>query len=157
MYKSAVIKTIEGPEALPDNSFHLIYSHWAKARREGELPPATAISPHSIPKTLLGDCTVMSIEDGPKRFFIRLVGTRVAQTLGFDMTNTWGDDQPNAPEVKAACVRCVEERRPLYSEISTAWAGNSYMRSRTLMLPYAGQNNSVRKILSYIQFCYPAA
>ncbi|MFZ1990847.1 MAG: PAS domain-containing protein [Alphaproteobacteria bacterium] len=157
MHKPAVTKPIEGPEALPDQGFRLIYDHWMKAKREGELPPVSAITPHSIPKNLLGDCSVMSIEDGPKRFYIRLVGTRVAQALGLDMTNTWGDDQPNATEVKSACVQCVEERRPLYSEISTAWAGNSFMRSKTLMLPYAGPDKSVRRILSYIQFCYPTS
>jgi len=155
MYNSTVIKTIEGPEALPGQSFRLIYDHWAKAKHDRALPPISAISPHSLPKNLLGDCSIMSIEDGPKRFFIRLVGTRIAQALGFDITNTWGDDQPNAEEVKSACIQCVEDRRPLYSEISTAWAGNGYMRSKTLMLPYAGSDNSVRRILSYIQFFYP--
>ena len=155
MHRDSIIKTVEGPEALPDEGFRLIYDYWLKAKRDRELPPVSAITPHAIPKNLLGDCTLMSIEDGPKRFFVRLVGTRVAQTLGFDMTNTWGDDRTDAPEVREACLQCVDSRRPLFSDISTAWAGNNYQRSKALLLPYAGPDNSVRRILTYVQFCYP--
>jgi hypothetical protein len=153
-YRSAVLTTVREPRALVGENFRAIYEFWLSAKGQHELPPITAINPQRIPKALLADCSLMSIEDGPKRFFIRLVGTRVVQELGFDITNSWGDDQPNAPEVITACGQCVQSRLPLYSEISTAWAGNAYKRSKVLMLPYAGLDNSVRRILSYIQFSY---
>jgi len=152
----SLVVTVKDPSLLAGQGFQLIYEFWLKSKGDRELPPARAIAPHAIPKPLLGDCSIMSVEDGKKRFHIRLMGTRVVQALGFDLTNCWGDDQPNAAEVIAACMNCVDSRLPLYSEISTAWAGHDFKRSKSLMLPYAGPDNSVRRILSYVQFCYPA-
>lgn len=156
MRKYADITTLEGADGLPDErGFRLVYDLWLQAKRGNELPPVGAISPNAIPKSLLGDCSLMSIEDGPKRFYIRLVGTRIVEELGFDTSNTWGDDQPDAEDIIATCVKCVESRRPLYCNMSTAWAGNQFKQSRVLMLPYAGADGRVRRILSYIQFHYP--
>jgi len=154
---NTLIITIKDPETLPDGGFRLIYRHWLEARRGAEMPPASALSPQSIPKCLLGDCSLMSIESGQKRFYMRLVGTRTAQELGLDMTNTWGDDRPNADDVKAACQQCVDNRRPVYSDISTAWAGNDFKRAQTLLLPYAGPDGAVKRILAYSQFCFAHA
>ena len=107
MRNYAVTTTLDGPEALPDQQgFRLIYDLWLKAKENRELPPVSALDPRAIPKNLLGDCSVMSIEDGPKRFYIRLVGTRIVEELGgINMTNSWGDDQPNAEDIIATCVR----------------------------------------------------
>jgi hypothetical protein len=152
--RSAILITLPEPGALPGENFRLVYDLWHKAKGEHELPPASAISPKAIPKALLGDCSIVSVEDGPKRFLIRLVGTRIVQELGFDMTNSWGDDRPDAADARAACIQCIESRLPHYSETSTAWAGNEFKRAKVLMLPYAGADNSVRKILAYMEFCY---
>jgi hypothetical protein len=152
--KPSVVMTVDRPSLLTGANFRHIYDFWLQAKGECELPPASAITPHAIPKGLLADCSIMSIEDGEKHFYIRLVGTRVVRALGVDLTGTWGEDQGNAPEVFAACVTCVQRRLPVYSDIATAWAGHDFKRSQTLMLPYAGTDSAVRRILTFIRFCF---
>ena len=146
--------TVQEPNVLPGADFRTIFNFWRDAKGDAELPPASAISAQKLPRALLGDCSIMSVEDGPKRFYIRLVGTRIVQHIGFDLTNSWGEDQVNAQEVISASELCVRSRLPLYTEISTGWAGNEYKHAKTLMLPYAAADNSVRRILSYVQFSY---
>ncbi len=155
--RSAVMMAVQEPSALASDNFQVIYDFWRTAKAAHELPPISAISAQKIPRALLGDCSIMSIEDGPKRFFIRLVGTRIVQELGIDLTNSWGDDRENASDIYSACIQCVEDRVPLYTDMSTAWAGNQYKRAKTLLLPYAGADNAVRRILSYSQFSYQHA
>ena len=140
------------PEQLPNDQFRQAYKFWLDARGADMVPLVPAIDPLKLPKNLLPDLSIISVEEGPKRFWVRLVGTRIVRAIDLDLTNTWGDDVPGGEEVRQGFERCIESRMPYYSEGPTIWSTNDYKTYHSLLLPFADAQGTIKRLLTYLQF-----
>lgn len=139
------------PDDLPTQRHRQVLDVWRAAKRYTDLPPVDSISPLSIPKDLLAGIAIVSVEDGHKRLKVRLVGERIKIATATNPTHQWGDDLKGGEDVFRAYMACAQQRLPLYCEGPTSWSINSFMSYRALLTPFAGDDGSVRRILTYLE------
>ncbi len=142
---------VRGPEALPGLGFSTAYDFWRSARSPGKLPPMSVLSALKLPKELLTRVAIAGVEDGPKRFRIRLVGTRTVQDIGFDATKTMGEDIAGGEEIIRVHDQCLALREPILAQGRASWSPNDFKSYKTLLLPFVDNADAIKRILSYVE------
>jgi hypothetical protein len=139
-------------DQLPGESFRKAHAFWLEAKGNAELPPVCSIDPLKMPREILPDISLIAVEDGEKRLFVRLVGERIKSAVGFNRTHQWGEDAAKGEDVVRAYFHCIETRLPLYCEGPTVWSKHDYKIYKALLAPFAAPNGIIRRILTYLQF-----
>lgn len=148
LYRSIVVT---GAEALPNQSFRRAYQFWLDSKAAQELPLVSSVSAARIPKDLLPNIAIAGVEEGSKRFHIRLVGTRTVQDVGFDATNTMGEDLAGGEEIIRIHEQCVATRSPILAQGRASWSPHDFKTYITLLLPFADGSGVIKRILSYVE------
>jgi hypothetical protein len=141
-----------GVEDLSGDGFRKAFAFWHQAKGGLDLPPVSAIDPVRIPRDILASIALISVEDGEKRMFVRLVGERVKIGAALNPTNQWGDDIKGGEDVLRVYLECTARRSPFYCEGPTAWSKHNFKRFNALLLPFEGPDGAVRRILTYLEF-----
>lgn len=120
------------------------------AERHGGVPPAAVrLDPLAL-RPALGHVCTLNPESGGADFRFRLYGSIVAQRSGFDMTGKLVSAMPSAPDAVAfllSTYRAVARAAmPLYTE-HTPWSGQSVTRWFRLLMPFAGDDGTVTRIV----------
>lgn len=93
-----------------------LFRYWTARRGGRSMPARSDLSPVDIP-TLLPHLTLIDVVEG--RFRYRLVGSRVVQDLGREMTGTWVGSHVTPAEYAAALCGIYEQvcasRRPIFT------------------------------------------
>ena len=139
-------------ESLPNERFREVFRYWQSVKADKELPPQSAINPTKLPPSLLPRITITAVEDGPKRFRIKLVGDAIVQALGENATGRFTEDVPGAEGLIARHIKCVESRRPYYSEGPVTWSRHDFRSYAALVMPFAAPDGDVRRILTYTEY-----
>jgi len=139
-------------EVLPGRSFRRAYQFWLEAKGSEELPLISGIKPSKIPKEILARVALAGVEEGAKRFRIRLVGTGTVRDVGFDATNTMGEDIEGGDEIIRIHEQCVETRGPIFAQGRASWSPHDFKNYATLLLPFIDCSGAIKRILSYVEF-----
>ena len=138
--------------ALPGEKFRQAFQFWLDAKGSQALPPQSAIVPTQLPRGTVANFSVVSVEDGPKRFRYRLLGTAIIQAWGEDLTGRFCEDVSGGAEMAARVQLCVDTRRPYYSQGPLKYAVNYFKFFAVLVMPFAGPNGEVSRLLIYNEF-----
>jgi hypothetical protein len=139
------------PDDLHHAELHFLLGWWRDlAAKHGGLPPASVkLDPLALRPALGHVCTLVP-EAGGTDFRFRLYGSHVAVGAGFDMTGKLASAMPSAPDAVAfllATYRAVSRvAMPLYTE-HTPWSGQTVTRWFRLLMPFAGEDRSVARIV----------
>jgi len=91
----------------PPLSYHLdLYRYWDTKRQGRCMPARRDLNPSEMP-VLLPHLTLIDVIEG--RFRYRLVGSKVVQDLGREMTGTWVGTHVTPPEYAAALCGIYEQ------------------------------------------------
>lgn len=125
---------------------------------DGRLPSRGDFSPRDL-MALGGIVSLIDVEREPLRFRIRLVGSRLTQTLGRDISGRYVDEV-YGPEVYPQIVetyrQCVETRLPVWTSGQLRHTAKDFMRFESIDLPLARDGRTVDMILKGTDLAGPA-
>ena len=131
-----------------------LYDYWVERAGERPMPSRGDLHPGHIPK-LLPLVSLIDVERAPARYRFRLVGTRLFDIYGRDLTGAyvdevdWGQKQDYWA---AAYRRVVEGRRPAQGVVKKPHRNKDHMVQFWLRLPLSEDGERVTMILSYDTF-----
>ncbi|MGO1120083.1 PAS domain-containing protein [Rhodovibrionaceae bacterium A322] len=130
-----------------------VYSYWQEKRGDRLAPARADIDPLDLPK-LLPWLTILKVFRDPKTdeldFQATLVGTKVVQFMGRDVTNQhFGEifKGPQAVVIKAAYDRVAREADVCYSQFDAGWMNKDYIFYERLLLPLSDDNKVVNRLM----------
>lgn len=132
-----------------DTSLDQMLSYWRSKCGPDRIPMRADIEPHEIP-SVLPDLYLMNVRDGGKDFQYRLIGTRIEEFLGVDLTGFWLD------EVRPASIldrllplyrKAAVDRVPVYSEGRFLSSEAEYLKAKRLYAPLLTESDEVGQLM----------
>jgi hypothetical protein len=138
-----------------------LLDYWQARRGDRHMPARADIDPMDF-AWLLGNISLVEVvrgdrADDPLRYRFRLIGTRAAQRLGYDMTGRWLDDlpEPTYRERLEQVYRDVVQARMPLVERPNMLIDNRVHDYEVLRLPLAADGETVDMILLAVDFFDP--
>ena len=135
-----------------------IFDYWQSIRPDaGLLPGRQHFDPLSVPE-LLPNFRLIDVHRDPLRFRYRLVGTRVVEAHGYDMTGEWLDEAHlefrSDTLLHREYIGVVDERRPSYRRGKPVFGINAdkYTEIERILLPFARDGVTVDILLAFTVF-----
>jgi hypothetical protein len=126
----------------------MLYRYWDAQRRDRAMPARRDVSPADV-RELLPHLTLIDVEGDQFRY--RLVGSRVVQDLGRDMTGTCVGSHVTPPEyARAICsiyARVCETRLPVFTTGEYRSPSRLTHAVSRLLVPLGEEGGGVSKIL----------
>ncbi len=133
-----------------------LYDYWAERRHGRSFPSRQDVDPVEF-RFALGNVTLIDVLHEPLRFRFRLVGTLMAQRMGFDHTGKTLDeiaDTDYRDSLIAAYRQIVEGRRPSTVLYEREINGKP-RRFEVLRLPLAADGETINMLLLCPQYFEP--
>jgi hypothetical protein len=130
-----------------------LYDYWAARRRGRSFPSRQDIDPVEF-RFALGNVTLIDVLHNPLRFRFRLVGSLMAQRMGFDLTGKMVDEVEDAvyrDNIITAYREIVEGRRPNTVLYERTYEGKR-RRFEVLRLPLAADGETIDMLLLCPQY-----
>lgn len=153
------LKLDEVAQGFPDSApLCAIHAFWQDRCRDGRLPCRGDMSPASL-RPWIGHVSLVDVLHDPRRFRWRLIGSRIAETLGRDGTGLWFEelyrDQVLADYVRLYSA-AVERRLPAFYQGDLEFLGKEFLRFRSVHLPLAEGDDPVNMLLLCLDFDDPS-
>lgn len=135
-----------------------IYRYWQNIHPPGKLPGRQHLDPLHIPDLLPG-LWLLDVQQEPFRLRYRLVGTRISEAIGREVTGLWLDEaHPHLVNDEAyfGRYRRIAETKALSRRRGKpkAWTTDEYREVENLALPLATDGETVDMILMLSVFHY---
>lgn len=126
----------------------IAFQSWLDCRAGAALPPAASIDPFVLRKAL-GYLLILEPIAAFADFRYRLYGSQIAEWYKRDMTGRCVSEFPSrAASVYGQEYRALRVlRRPIYAEHDASPDVSAMVRWSRLVLPYAGEDGSITRIL----------
>lgn len=149
---------IEIDMPVPDNahaSVQKLYSYWQSVAPEGKLPGRQHIDPVDL-ASLLPNIWLLDVHREPLRFWRRLVGTKIEEFSGGNLTGGWvheRKDDTKLSDVLKPLIDVVETKLPNWRRGKPNISGHKdYAELERLYLPLASDGETVDMILAITVF-----
>ena len=125
-----------------------LLNFWLRCRRNDDLPAASEIDPFAF-RDAIGETFILEPNDDCSDFRYRLYGTKLAAAIHTDLTGKLISDLPDRasefflPYYRTVCLL----RRASFSENDAVPEFSSVTRLCRLVLPMAGENGAIERIL----------
>lgn len=121
-----------------------LHDYWTARVSRQHLPSRRQLDPIDIPH-LLSSVALVDVEQSPRRFRYRLVGTRLVEWFRRDFTGRYLGETGNLGQDEDLLRRCyssvVESRAPLVDVNCTPHPDRPYLRYERLILPLEDHDN----------------
>jgi hypothetical protein len=129
--------------------FESLLRLWEERRGARTLPCRRDFLPEEL-KAWMGHLAIVSLHDGPRRFFAELAGEMVVQYDGADFTGKYLEDAI-PPRVVAALVApydaAIEHRRPVYCRIGPGPLRGRITSVDRLILPCGTDGETIDRFI----------
>ena len=146
-----VERPILWPHAAPGEHWHpdvqTIFSYWRQRHPANGLPGRQHIDPLDVVRLLPG-VWLLDVQREPFRLRYRLVGTRITESIGREVTGLWMDEaHPDAPSVPGYFDRyraVVETAQPSWRKgRPQLYIHEDYSHLENILLPLARDGTTV--------------
>lgn len=127
-----------------------------QAEQEGRLPRRQDIGPRRIGPQAMPSVIMVDVERQPRRYRIRLVGTRLVKMSGKDRTGQYFDEL--GPELRDShgfymrlMDRLVSQRRPLLYTANLFHRGLPWVRYRCLVGPFSSDGEQIDLLVGAVE------
>lgn len=136
-------------ETLEPDGFRRLLRYWLGARGDRPTPPVTAIDPLALPRDLLPMLVVLDCDASTGRLRVRLQGTGLVSLTGIDATGRYLDSlaMPDLEDVEKRLGWCRDTGNPYVVSGPLTWADMHYRSYATLVLPFGGAAEGVRRLV----------
>ncbi len=141
-------------EQIQNQRIHLGYDYWNQIRGERLMPSRADFSPMDVPR-LLPYIILSEVFYDPLRIRYRLVGTRIAEIEGQELTGMWIDQDalPDDLEDWYEDYRIVtQSKAPLFGRDDLVYPERSHVGYEWALLPLSNDGQTVNMILEVIVF-----
>jgi len=146
---------LHAPPPDSDPKIQEAYAYWRRICPSQRLPGRQHIEPTDIPQ-LLGYTRLLDIIGQPPRFKVRLIGTKFAERLGYDITDRFLDEVFEDFEGSGfhqRLVHTIENRKPIWSRGPIRWfCQESFRTVERIHFPLARDGTTIGMIWSVT--CY---
>ena len=128
-----------------------LHRHWEARRGARAMPARADMDPVELPRKLLPNLFLVAVENDPRRFRYRLVGTELTAVMRREFTGQYVDEMPFLFRKFAlpAYAEVMERAAPTYREINAVEAFWR-IRYRRLLLPLSQDGLRIDTILGAI-------
>ena len=137
-------------EITADADLKRLYRYWIERRSARTFPARAQIDPIEF-GFALGRVSLVDVLQGPRRFYYRLVSTRMTEHLGYEMTGKFLDELPEG-DVRAYAERFYSEtlrrRAPLFHRDETVLDSRRW-RHEALSLPLSSDGRTIDMLMIY--------
>jgi len=136
-----------------------LHDYWQGKRKPGALPGRRDIDPIEIPQ-LMPQIALVDVLREPLDYRYRLFGTRLVEVMGAERTGKRMREVMSPPAVAASerlIAGLIETREPLAFTGRLFWLDKDYVAFETLVLPLAGDGETVDMALMGLEFGQPKA
>ncbi len=135
---------------ITDPSLRRLHAYWRDLRGDRFAPPRAAIDPLEL-RFILGNLAIVEVreENGRRVYHCRLMGTRLADQDGFDLTGKPLESYPFPEQREVARDQfdaVVRDRQPAYREVRSTESGKLFRFGR-LVLPLSDDGERVDGLL----------
>ena len=137
------------PRDIEDMRLAWLYRTWRAAGSDNTPPSRSFVDPLAL-APLLGSIVLFDVVGSPWRFRYRLMGTDIADHLGFDLTGKWLEDHPVAAHrdaIGALLSKVVETRQGWQARAERIIAGGSWP-THALALPLVGPDEAIDCVIA---------
>lgn len=135
--------------AVEGDRLKALLAYWRSKLRDGRLPARAQLDPAEM-KTLLPFVYLIGVEEEPRRFRYRLIGTQIVRWSGGDATGRHADD-PFCGEGRFALIELYQTVTRAGAPVLTPWQpavlGGSPMLFSRLLLPLSSDGARIDMIL----------
>ncbi len=139
-----------------------IQQYWNELNSDGRLPSFRDFNPARVPPRILPNLVLLEPRRNPEtkqwRFLMRLVGTALVDTYKREITGRYLDEVYIAVDYDDTARQfdvLMATGRPTCMWSATRTRDGDYMNYERLLLPFAGEDGEIDRILSSVQF-FPA-
>lgn len=128
-----------------------LHQHWEARRGARAMPSRADLDPVELPRQLLPNLFLVDVEEEPRRFRYRLVGTELTAVMKRELKGLYIDEMPFLFRKFAlpAYAEVMERAAPTYREINAIealWR----IRYKRLLLPLSDDGRRINMILGAI-------
>ncbi|WP_219846138.1 PAS domain-containing protein [Emcibacter nanhaiensis] len=123
-----------------------LFNYWQKIRGERDMPAKADFSPAAVPK-LLPYIALFEVEENPRRYRTRLVGSKITEIFGLNITGAYTDERPEFDEFMKRQSWLVENKTPYLYIDSLEWINKEYLHYKGLGLPFSDDMENVNFIM----------
>lgn len=129
-----------------------IFDWWHEARGDRPFPSRSDFSPTKMP-SLLANIQLIDVGDEERHYSVRLAGTAITETLGFDPTGVALKDIPKTENVRMAYDWVVDNKKPIMRvNLPISWVDKDYKTLSALVLPLGKTEEAVNMLLLHFHF-----
>lgn len=131
-----------------------LHAYWADLKGDRNYPLKDSFNPAEVPH-LLSCISLYDIEENPRRFRARLVGTDTVKAMGYDFTGKYLDEITPMNVVSQRFNKIAEDGIPYLYQGSLEWSKKSYLDYHALALPFSKQGNGVEVLMYGSYYFFP--
>ena len=129
-----------------------IYAWYNRQTKNGDIPKRSNFDPMDFPK-YLPFLVLVDVEEAPRRYHVRLVGTNVVDARGRDGTGDYFDEVEGAELAVKRAEAIIESRQAQFeTNVPMTWSPKDFRFYSTLSLPLSSDGTKVDKIMYCLDF-----
>ncbi|MFC7049417.1 PAS domain-containing protein [Emcibacter nanhaiensis] len=139
---------------IPQEELKELFLHWQKIKGDKLMPARKDFNPADVP-TLLPNILLADVEQAPRRYRFRLIGTAVTRAMSRDSTGKYLDEVPGTTAMEERWNWLVENRKPYLYEGDLVWSEKSFLGYYALGLPFSEDGTNVSLLMYGLYYMIP--
>jgi len=129
-----------------------VYQWFLSFAEHGALPSRADFDPADFPN-VLSHLVLVDVEEAPRRYRVRVVGTAVVDATGRDGTGDYYDQNDGTADATERAAALVESRKPSFETgLPMLWSPKDYKIYSVLSLPMSSDGRNVDMIMYCLDF-----
>lgn len=140
---------------LPNDILRKIYQYWLDMKGARSMPARADLNPADI-VSLLPYISLIDVEEPPRRYKFRLVGTETVKAMGLDVTGKYLDQLPRVEQyLKDRYDNLVETKTPYWHSGKLVWSKKSFIDYSVVGMPLSSDGLIIDKLLFGLYYQFP--
>ncbi len=149
-----MVKSALTIEELPNSILKNFYQYWLRMKGSRSMPSRSNLNPADI-TPLLPNIVLVDVEQDPRRYRVRLLGTETVKVLGEDCTGRYLDDLTMLGSiVKKRYEWLVVEKKPYFYRGNMKNADKPYIEYMGVAMPLSSNGVDVDILMVGIHYQY---
>jgi hypothetical protein len=149
MFKSPIT-----PEDIPPEELKELLRLWQKIKGEKFMPSRKDFNP-AVATRLLPHISLVDVENSPRRYRFRLVGSATVKAMGRDVTGKYMDEIPGMENMRERYDWLVENKVPYLYKGQLVWSAKNFLDYFALGLPFSEDGHDVSLIMYGMYYLFP--
>ena len=146
------IRPLTDPAVLFCKLHRTIFEYWHESRGDAVLPGVEAMDPLSMPRSVMPHLTIIGPLPDGGTYKVRLVGTKLVNTVGFDHTGIVMHPDDGFQAQLSRFKWMEENRQPYFSVAPLTFSHRTYKTYNAVALPFADPEGKVVRIVVVFDF-----